>query len=276
MNLEPTAAFVLHYSKGIYKNNLIKKYLEYIDFSSANSIIAMCEEKKISHLLHEAMCSRKFIITRLVLNALEENNYEQIVIFASGKSPISLELVLNNKNHIAIFELDNASFSEKRNIFKKLLDKNNFNKLNFLEIDITDLKLIHKLENYNFDKKKRTILIFEGITHYLDKKIYLKLLQNLSNNTKNKFIIEYAPEIAKLSEDYKFAVKEVFNFIEKNYYLAKMTNYSKNEFINFFKSISGEINKIYDLRMISSMRKSEKYKFENNFVGPLEVIDANA
>ena len=155
MNLEPTAAFVLHYSKGIYKNNLIKKYLEYIDFSSANSIIAMCEEKKISHLLHEAMCSRKFIITRLVLNALEENNYEQIVIFASGKSPISLELLLNNKNHIAIFELDNASFSEKRNIFKKLLDKNNFNKLNFLETDITDLKLIHKLEDYNFDKKKK-------------------------------------------------------------------------------------------------------------------------
>jgi O-methyltransferase involved in polyketide biosynthesis len=276
MNLEPTAAFVLHYSKGIYKNNLIKKYLEYIDFSSANSIIAMCEEKKISHLLHEAMCSRKFIITRLVLNALEENNYEQIVIFASGKSPISLELLLNNKNHIAIFELDNASFSEKRNIFKKLLDKNNFNKLNFLETDITDLKLIHKLEDYNFDKKKRTILIFEGITHYIDKKLYFKLLQNFSNNSKNKFIIEYVPEIAKLSEDYKFAVKEVFNFIEKNYYSAKMTNYSKNEFIDFFKSISGEINKIYDLRMISSMRKSEKYKFENNFVGPLEVIDANA
>ena len=24
------------------------------------------------------------------------------------------------------------------------------------------------------------------------------------------------------------------------------------------------------------MRKSEKYKFDNNFVGPLEVIDANA
>ena len=46
MNLEPTAAFVLHYGKGIYKNILIKKYLEYIDFSSANSIIAMCEEKK--------------------------------------------------------------------------------------------------------------------------------------------------------------------------------------------------------------------------------------
>lgn len=276
MNLEPTAAFVLHYSREIYKNKLIKKYLEYIDFSSANSIVAMCEEKKISHLLHEAMCSRKFIITRLVLNALEENNYEQIVIFASGKSPISLELLLNNKNHIAIFELDNASFSEKRNIFKKLLDKNNFNKLNFLETDITDLKLIHKLEDYNFDKKKRTILIFEGITHYIDKKLYFKLLQNFSNNSKNKFIIEYAPEIAKLSEDYKFAVKEVFNFIEKNYYSAKMTNYSKNEFIDFFKSISGEINKIYDLRMISSMRKSEKYKFENNFVGPLEVIDANA
>ncbi len=276
MNLEPTAAFVLHYSKGIYKNNLIKKYLEYIDFSSANSIIAMCEEKKISHLLHEAMCSRKFIITKLVFNALEENNYEQIVIFASGKSPISLELLLNNKNHITIFELDNASFSEKRNIFKKLLDKNKFNKLNFLETDITDLKLINKLENYNFDKKKRTILIFEGITHYIDKKLYFKLLQNFSNNSKNKFIIEYAPEIAKLSEDYKFAVKEVFNFIEKNYYSAKMTNYSKNEFIDFFKSISGEINKTYDLKMISSMRNGEKYKFENNFVGPLEVIDANA
>ena len=276
MNLEPTAAFVLHYSKSIYKNNLIKKYLEYIDFSSANSIIAMCEEKKISHLLHEAMCSRKYIITRLALNALEENNYEQIVIFASGKSPISLELLLNNKKQLTIFELDNVSFSEKRNIFKKLLDKNNFSKLNFLETDITDSKLIHKLENYNFDKKKRTILIFEGITHYIDKKAYFKLLQKFSNNTKNKFIIEYAPEIAKLSEDYKFAVKEVFNFIEKNYYSAKMTNYSKNEFVNFFKSINGEVNQIYDLEMISSMRKSEKYKFENNFVGPLEVIDANA
>ena len=55
-----------------------------------------------------------------------------------------------------------------------------------------------------------------------------------------------------------------------------MTNYSKNEFVNFFKSINGEVNQIYDLEMISSMRKSEKYKFENNFVGPLEVIDANA
>ena len=276
MNLEPTAAFVLHYSKSIYKNNLIKQYLEYIDFSSANSIIVMCEEKKISHLLHEAMCSRKFIITRLVLNALEENNYEQIVIFASGKSPISLELLLNNKKQLTIFELDNASFNEKRNIFKKLLDKNKFNKLNFLETDITDSKLIHKLENYNFDKKKRTILIFEGITHYIDKKAYFKLLQKFSNNTKNKFIIEYAPEISRLSDDYQFAVKEVFNFIEKNYYSAKMTNYSKNEFVNFFKSINGEVNQIYDLEMISSMRKSEKYKFENNFVGPVEVIDANA
>ncbi|MDA9558613.1 class I SAM-dependent methyltransferase [Alphaproteobacteria bacterium] len=276
MNLEPTAAFVLHYSKSIYKNNLIKQYLEYIDFSSANSIIAMCEEKKISHLLHEAMCSRKYIITRLALNALEENNYEQIVIFASGKSPISLELLLNNKKQLTIFELDNASFNEKRNIFKKLLDKNKFNKLNFLETDITDSKLIHKLENYNFDKKKRTILIFEGITHYIDKKAYFKLLQKFSNNTKNKFIIEYAPEISRLSDDYQFAVKEVFNFIEKNYYSAKMTNYSKNEFVNFFKSINGEVNQIYDLEMISSMRKSEKYKFENNFVGPVEVIDANA
>ena len=150
----------------------------------------MCEEKKISRLLNEAMCSRKFIITRLALNALEENNYEQIVIFASGKSPISFELLLNNKNHIAIFELDNASFSEKRNIFKKLLDNNNFSKLNFLETDITDLKLIHKLVKNNFDKKKRTILVFEGITHYIDKNLYFKLLQNFSNNTKNKFIIE--------------------------------------------------------------------------------------
>ena len=79
------------------------------------------------------MCSRKYIITRLALNALEENKYEQIVIFASGKISISLELLLKNNNNLTIFELDNASFNEKKNIFKKLLDKKNFNKLNFLK-----------------------------------------------------------------------------------------------------------------------------------------------
>ena len=32
-----------------------------------------------------------------------------------------------------------------------------------------------------------------------------------------------------------------------------------------------QFNKIYDLRMIF-YEKSEKYKFENNFVGPLEKM----
>ena len=51
----------------------------------------------------------------------------------------------------------------RREIYLKKLDKNKFNKLNFLETDITDSKLIHKLEDYNFDKKKEQFLYLKAL-----------------------------------------------------------------------------------------------------------------
>lgn len=276
INLEPTAAFVLHYSKEVYINKTVKEYLKNIDLTSADNILKMCKNKNIEHLLFSAMSNRKYMITKLVLDALRTKKYKQIVIFASGKSPLSMEIVLNVKDDIIIYEIDNSSLKEKQSVYKNLLKNSEYNKINFLEADITSSNLKTNLKKINYDSNLNTVLVFEGITHYIKKNNYKSILVDFSNNKKNKYIIEYSPDINLVTADYKYAVKEVFSFIENNYFTTYMTNYSKYEFEELFKSMNGEINNFYDLQMISKLRNKEILFQEKNFIGPIEIIEAEA
>lgn len=91
---------------------------------------------------------------------------EQVLIFGAGFDTRSIRF-RNKLQHAALFELDmpiiqNAKvkrFSEK----KIILPAN----LKFISIDFDNEQLSQKLENYGFQKNKKSLFILEGLTMYL-------------------------------------------------------------------------------------------------------------
>eukprot|EP00761_Pharyngomonas_kirbyi_P012288 gb/GECH01012315.1/.p1 GENE.gb/GECH01012315.1/~~gb/GECH01012315.1/.p1 ORF type:complete len:386 (+),score=73.90 gb/GECH01012315.1/:1-1158(+) len=107
----------------------------------------------------------------------------QVVIFGSGLSSISLRLFHLKNENTRFFEVDFPSVIEKKKIairnqiltdetIKKkyqLSEKDLFDRIHFIKADLRHLsKTFDELQKYGFKWNRNTVLILEGILYYLN------------------------------------------------------------------------------------------------------------
>lgn len=184
------------------------------------------------------MLTRKLMIRNLIRNALFDDNVEQIVILAGGYDPRAILESMRLKNldikNKRIFELDRGKTREIKlealkslpealglSDYKMVVNDDRTSVINdnlyLIEYDVKD-NLTEKLCQNGFQKGRKTLVIAEGLTIYLNEAGARQLLTSvadliaendeffLSFNTSTKSSFTEKAAISSSNEPYKFSL----------------------------------------------------------------------
>jgi methyltransferase (TIGR00027 family) len=113
---------------------------------------------------------RTLVFDRVVLNQRNKGKLQQLVLLGAGFDTRAYRLGLEHEN-TQIFEVDIASTQErKRTIIKQhLKDFHHHEQIKYVTVDFSRENFLTKLIESGFDvKNPHTVVLFEGVTMYLD------------------------------------------------------------------------------------------------------------
>ena len=220
LRLHPTAALVILWSLPLYSTGPppVREFLEMLDLSSGEDLFRRCNA--ICDWYGEVILNRKHFIKCLIEKLLDESEEGvgekmQIVILAAGKSPLSLELLIENPARIAkIFEMDLAGIEEKMKLYSRLAP-DIARKLRCLTADVTSDDLLFQLAGEGFNPEAPSIILMEGISYYLPKEDLEKIFSKFRSGGRNQFIVEYLVPCSELKSARRRSPKGIFSLIRK-------------------------------------------------------------
>lgn len=274
VKLEPTAAFVMALAIQLFsETELTRKFLEKLDLSSAADLIEDSKKHGILELTQQLMCDRKFMICRCLMDQIAVSHESvQVVILAAGKSPLGLEVLNQNPQKITrIFEIDVSSFDQKEEVYFSLLPKSK-EKISFIQKDIFADDLIKVMEKSGFQKNKKSILVMEGITHYMPVEKCEKLLSIFASRaSQNVVIFEYAPPFETLADWVRPKAIQAYKIVEERYYIEGMTKYTPEWLDNTLKTFGGKLEKVFPMNEMEKLRTGRNQFFKEKNSGWVEV-----
>lgn len=160
------------------------------------------------YIVHMGM--RKLMIEQEICRAID-NGVKQVIICGAGYDITSLYLH-KKYNDVTFFELDLGETQiYKLKALNDLQEKLDFNKLKFIQCDLSENTWHSTLANNGFDSTKPAIVICEGFTPYLEKKsitVFLKILQkHILNHPDSKLVISFINKDDDTSKVAKFILK---------------------------------------------------------------------
>src|SRR6056297_2935657 len=143
---------------------LWKFFLKLMKFDPLREMIFSKRDKKMPGVIGNLLYRTKYIDDILKEN-LEE--MEQLLILGAGFDTRALRI--EGVEKLEVFEVDHPeTLSKKKKGLKKLYQEIP-EYLNLVEIDFEKRELNEVLQENNFDKNKKTLVIWEGVTQYLEK-----------------------------------------------------------------------------------------------------------
>jgi O-methyltransferase involved in polyketide biosynthesis len=273
MKLEPTAAFVMKLAEPLFLSDaLTRRYYRQLDISSAQELTEDYRQAGIYELAQELMCNRKFAVRHCLLRALDEETMAQVVILAAGKSPLGLEAATRKPEKIRhIFEVDVSSLAQKAELYHALAPATR-GKVSFIEQDITGERLPDILREHGFDTGISTILVLEGITHYLPQAACFEILTRFaSHHRRHRLIIEYGQPFDRLDDEVRPKAETAYGAIERRYHVQGMVKYTSQEIDRMLKQLGGELLEVLPLEAMEKLRTGVNRHFTRPGSGWLEV-----
>ncbi len=220
LRLHPTAALVILWSLPLYARGPppAREFVEMLDLSSGKDLFRRCDA--ICDWYGEVILNRKHFIKCLIEKLLDESGEVegeemQIVILAAGKSPLSLELLIENPARIAkIFEMDLAGIEEKMKLYSRLAP-DIARKLRCLTEDVTTDDLLFRLACEGFNPEAPSIILMEGISYYLSKEDLEKIVSMFRSGGRNRFIVEYLVPCSEVKSARRTIPTSIFSLIRK-------------------------------------------------------------
>lgn len=275
MKLEPTAAFVMKLASDLFKKDtLTKEFLNQLDLSSASELIQDHQREGIFQLTQESMCNRKFTVRQCLMNLVDQMEAPvQIVILAAGKSPLALELLHRRRDKIKkVFEVDITPFEEKKSVYGRLAPSLR-DHVAFIEQDICSAKLRTDMKKQGFDPDAPSVIVMEGITHYIPKKKFEQCLSRfVSKGRKNRVIIEYGPPLETLASWVQPKAEKVYELIEKRYFSQGVIKHTPREIGEILEDQGGRLIKHYAMNEMEYLRKGKNEFFHEPNSGWVELV----
>lgn len=188
--------------------------------------------------LNEYMIARTSYFDRLFVEGLN-NNIPQIVLLGAGYD--SRGYRFSKLNHgTKIFELDIAP---TQNMKRKCLKKARINipqELKLVPINFTKESLSEVLEKAGYEKREKTLFIWEGVSYYLDAGAVDATLEYISHSSHEESTIAF---------DYTISVSEenMDNYYGTKEFVQTMKEHHPNEEL-LFSIGDGEIESFLDQR----------------------------
>ena len=263
LKLSDTAALVMSWSLPLYMQGLARSYVECLDLSAGNSLLTSCNQ--VCSWYQEVILDRKYFVRCLVEKVLWSYDQEpwQIVIPAAGVSPLSLELLTADASHIArIFEIDISEMEEKNALYRSILPTL-YSKVRHITGDITAPDFVQTLKNAGHRSELPTIVLIEGISYYISREDLSCLIGAfLSEQQKNKIIIEYLLPCSSISEERRAIPQGVFGTIKYHAGLQHIRCYTADEIGVLLQGVGGTTLVHYSQGDMERARTGTQIRFQ--------------
>lgn len=164
---------------------LWKLFLKLMKFSPIREMIYSKRDKEMPGVIGNLLYRTIYIDDILKENI---NGIEQLLILGSGFDTRAYRI--EGIEDLEVFEVDHPQTISKKEKGVKKLYENIPEHVKLIEIDFEKRNLEEVLKENNFDKTKKTFVIWEGVTQYLEKAAIDKVfdyLADLKNGTKLVF-----------------------------------------------------------------------------------------
>ncbi|GEP95653.1 class I SAM-dependent methyltransferase [Chitinophaga cymbidii] len=184
LKVAPTAALVLSFARSLYQGGPTRTYYEKLDLRESDALA-----RSMDPATGGVVLVRKRFIRYQLEQFLNEDEPVQICIPGAGLDPLSLHLSEYHGSAIhSIYELDAAHLQAKAHHYQGLLPDEP--PVHFIQADITDtLHLEHRLRDAGYSSGRPTIIVFEGIVHYLSEENFIDLMQTFSTPNKTNIVL---------------------------------------------------------------------------------------
>jgi O-methyltransferase involved in polyketide biosynthesis len=259
LKLHPTASLVTLWSLPLYAGAgaQVLEFLKMLDLSSGEGLLRRCND--ICDWYGEVILNRKHFIKRTAKGLIAgREGPVQIVILASGKSPLALELLVEEGSRISgVFEVDLAGMEEKARLYSRLLPPG-AGMLRCLEADVAGSDLAERLAEGGFNPDAPAIFVMEGISYYLSEEDLGGIVSGFRSGGRNRLILEYLVPCPEVRWERREIPRRIFSLIREEAGAGRITCYTRGELSALFEELGGRVVST------SSMAEMERLRLGGN------------
>ena len=242
LKLHPTASLVTLWSLPLYAGAgaQVREFLKILDLSSGEGLLRRCND--ICDWYGEVILNRKHFIKRTAKGLIAgREGPVQIVILASGKSPLALELLVEEGSRISgVFEVDLAGMEEKARLYSRLLPPG-AGMLRCLEADVAGSDLAERLAEGGFNPDAPAIFVMEGISYYLSEEDLGGIVSGFRSGGRNRLILEYLVPCPEVRWERREIPRRIFSLIREEAGAGRITCYTRGELSALFEELGGRV-----------------------------------
>ena len=270
LKVAPTSALVLSYVKDLYMDGLSGKYMQYIDLSAVQDLAAAMDH--ISAHFGAVIRLRKKMVRYLIKQFINRYPKQQVCIIAAGLDPLALTLSEDYPHLInGIFEVDQAWMDQKQDIYNKVASHLPLPVT--LQADIINtIQLKRLLRDAGYDATQPTIIIFEGIIHYIAEEQFRDIMQCFTTrNGRNTVIMDYALVQEEINGSiYRTMATELVALAERALQVD-FHRYSRKKILNTLELLNAEVYNIYDMQAVEYIMHGHNKNYHRPGDGILEM-----
>jgi len=273
LKLEPTAALVMQWSSKLFNEEATLRFISRLDLSSGKNLYDKCHS--VCNWYDEIILNRKNFIKNLIEQELCTAKQEyQLVFLASGKSPLSIEILLKCSSKVYhIIEVDVSGTEDKKRLYLESIPEL-MHKLKFVDADIVspDILRILNRPDIGYRHDLPTIVLLEGISYYLEKHELENIISSFSCKKECIFIIEYLVPHRFVTKARRFIPKKIFRIIREDCGLKGITCYTNEELKSMFLARGGKLSASYSMVDMELARNGINTYFEKPSDGWIECV----
>jgi O-methyltransferase involved in polyketide biosynthesis len=231
LELEPTAALVMDWAKDLYTTGSAASFVSHLDLSAGDRMRQECDA--VCPWYPEVMMNRKWFIRYLASESIAARDDScQVLILASGKSPLALELLETCPERItAIVETDITGMQEKQKMYRAVAPEVAC-KIFCVHADLYDSAGTSDavFATGSFDPERRTVIVFEGISYYLPPAVSSRILSRFATEGRHStVIIDSLLPCELVREDRRYISRGIWAIIHRDCNFRNTTTYSPEE-----------------------------------------------
>lgn len=230
-NLEPTAALVMLWAHDLYQTGSAGRFYACLDMSAGRELREACE--RICPWYRQVTLNRKWFVRHLAEEFIATaKTPSQVLVVASGKSPVVLELLDACSDRIcSVIELDIMGMEEKQRLYGQVAP-GHAGKIRCIPADLCDLAGTRRAieATGRYDPDLPTCVIAEGISYYIPPAALSGILSLFSSpEKKNHVVLEYMLPCRLVSEERRYIPHGIRRIIKRDCHPGGTVTYSPEE-----------------------------------------------
>jgi O-methyltransferase involved in polyketide biosynthesis len=270
LSVASTSALVLSAVKEMYTDGYCRNYMSHIDLASVEQ---MAEELyTISPLFRATIYYRKQMVRRWIKECLLRYPSQQLVILAAGLDPLALQIAEQFPDMpINIYEVDQANLAEKEYLYSMISVKDK--RLHTIHADITNIPMMMgALIDAGYQPDQPTLIVFEGIVHYLYEEQFLKIMRSFCSRMRNNAVImDYSLPAEDLSTDFRPRAMALMDVLE-DHIGARIKQYSRKKILNLLSLLEAELCDVFDLQATEFLLNGYNRYYLKRGEGMMEMV----